>query len=308
MVQRDKIHDRIRNRVAEWDVDGEIIELIGTTVTVSGRTRSGLRLNNDFAIQRGYDGTSYMANINIDGGVDSNSIVDAVSFIGKDAGIMKFNPNHQDPLQGIHYNNEGNWKIYQLATDDKTIVIGFADIIDRDDLSVCGWENEVKVLEFFSETDPIPYLTEFFFDTKLTIFYGEMSQANLTPNTITINTVQVFEPIDGMTSGANNQFTFQNGSELKCLVAGKYKADYGTCWDASNGKVIEFEIAVNGVGEIKTTACGRKSNANDIISSSGTGLIALAVDDLVTLEVRNLTDTSDVDIVTASINLTRIGS
>ncbi len=135
--------------------------------------------------------------------------------------------------------------------------------------------------------------------------YGAMFQNNAS-TLITILATSTFVEIDGMSSGSLNGFTFQNGSELKTSQAGKYKVDWSITF--TNGNIVTFEggVLVNGT-VVNQTIASRQLGANDVGNMSGTGIVTLAVDDLLELGIANITNLNDPTIESANISLIRVG-
>jgi hypothetical protein len=143
--------------------------------------------------------------------------------------------------------------------------------------------------------------------------YGEM-YANNIGQVVTITVADVYVQVPaGLTGGLNNGFTFQNARELKCLVAGIYQIHWSMSMQATaqsteiEGAVLLNWSAPNGA-QVKGTAHAEVSigGVNRPETISGTLILALAVNDLISLGVSNHTDAADVNLQHASLTIRRI--
>lgn len=312
MVQADKGTDTFRNRILTIEIEGKLATISPSTFTVDSRDRNIMNIDFDWSTRYSVeDGSIFLFAQNIDTSDDANTIVTSLGPSGQGVGLMKFGLNHADPQMGINFNNEGDWKFYQ-ATDSSftegSIEIGFAEAVERSDFSLTGWINRNPCIRIDNSVADIPFLNTLHHDTKLTMFYGEMSQNNgvATPNVITINTIGVFETVTGMSAGLNNGFTVV-GDALKCVVPGVYDFKHKTDWTDGTATLYEFMLHLNGSPVSKTSGVGRKGNANDIVNAMGYGKIQLAKDDLVLLKVANHTTTTNPDVINSIVETQRIG-
>jgi hypothetical protein len=143
--------------------------------------------------------------------------------------------------------------------------------------------------------------------------YGEM-YANNIGQVVTILSKDVYVQVPaGLSEGLNSGFTFQNARELKCLVAGVYQIHWSMSMQATaqsteiEGAVLLNWSAPNGA-QAKGTAHAEVSigGVNRPETISGTLILALAVNDLISLGVSNHTDAADVNLQHASLTLRRI--
>lgn len=139
--------------------------------------------------------------------------------------------------------------------------------------------------------------------------YGSMYGDNIS-QTVTVSAVDTYYEVGaGLTGGSCNQFTFQNNKELKCLVAGKYKVDYSLGVQTGvAGQEIESEVMINSTAQSNTSNHTEALTANRAISLSGTGIITLAVDDVVKLSVANHTATNNIIVNHANLTLLQVGA
>lgn len=135
--------------------------------------------------------------------------------------------------------------------------------------------------------------------------YGEMYQFDQL-HTITISASNTWYDIDNMNAGEIKNFIFQNTKELVCQIPGKYDANYHTCAIDGANTGFKWGLAVNNVPVGKSQTCSRMSNATDVLSPSGGTILDLSVGDIVTVQVLNSTNTQDIDIIDANVNLVLI--
>jgi len=143
----------------------------------------------------------------------------------------------------------------------------------------------------------------------LTGSYGSMYIDNGSVARTIAATNTYYEVASGFTGGSCSQFTFQNSKELKCNRAGNYLVT----WQMSRSvpgilQEIEGGVFKNGIIQINTTAHNQSTAASTQQSFSGSGVLTLAVNDLVSLAVNNNTSTNTVTISHANISITKIGS
>lgn len=139
--------------------------------------------------------------------------------------------------------------------------------------------------------------------------YGSMYAHNVTSVldiTVADTTVQMAADLTG---GSCNGFTFQNNSELKCLVAGKYKIDWTASVQCGTANVeVEGMIGIGAVDQDATSGHTETVSAGKSMAISGTGIITLAVNDLVRIGFQNHTGTQDITVEHVGVTLFRVGS
>lgn len=137
--------------------------------------------------------------------------------------------------------------------------------------------------------------------------YGSMYQDD-TATVITVSATNTDYIVTGMSGGSENQMTFQAAKEIKALVAGKYKIDWQVSFRAAAAnQEIEGAVGINGTRQANTSAHHKIGTATDDVTMSGTGIITLAVNDLVQIVVRNETATQNITVDHANLSLVRVG-
>lgn len=134
--------------------------------------------------------------------------------------------------------------------------------------------------------------------------YGSMYLS--TPNTQINCTLNTWIAIgSGMSTGPVYNTTFQNSRELKILTPGNYLANYSATGRHENHEaVMNAGVYVNTTIQTVTISNGILADHNQ--GYSGTGIITLATNDVVTLAFRNTTDAADLYLDTANLTLSRI--
>ena len=140
-----------------------------------------------------------------------------------------------------------------------------------------------------------------------TILFGDMAQHNQS-TTVTISSTSVFVEIPSGYSGNGTGFVFQNDKELKCVEPGDYMLNWNISLNLASGANNNMIGGVLQDGSIKflTTAHGFISAANDLINVSGTGILTIAIDELISLGIRNLDTTNDFVVEHAAITLFKV--
>ena len=132
--------------------------------------------------------------------------------------------------------------------------------------------------------------------------YGNSGITILTPSSWTEIPATLYD------GGNSSDFTFQNDNELKCNTAGKYKVDWSISFNCKQYQYVYGGVLVNEAIKLNTTAEGSGSDpdnkAPDCIG--GTGIITLAVDDVINLGVLQ-GDGNDITVVDCNLTLTQVG-
>ena len=103
--------------------------------------------------------------------------------------------------------------------------------------------------------------------------------------------------------GVNGAFVFQNGNEMKCVVAGEYMVFHGMSVSCSVGnQELSGCIAVNGAPVTLTTGREATQSSGEPIDISGRYIVPLVKDDIITHQIKNA-QANDVTILQASIVL-----
>lgn len=135
-------------------------------------------------------------------------------------------------------------------------------------------------------------------------YYGALWQYELDTEVV-ITTTGVFVPISDMSNGDDEGFIFQNGKELKCVKAGKYRVDWNLSFNDGNNKIWQGGVLVNGVVQVNTIGL-RKLGATDVGVMGGNGFVRIERDDIIQLGMANLTDTSNAYIDSAHFTIVRV--
>ena len=123
----------------------------------------------------------------------------------------------------------------------------------------------------------------------------------------TINTINVWEQIINYIVGENSFVTIAS-SKMTIEVAGKYllNASLSATVVSGSNKAIEFAIFVDsGAGDVLVSKIKTKRvlGATAEGAASLTGLLSLAVDDVVSIKTRNTTDAINVLVVNSNLNI-----
>ena len=113
----------------------------------------------------------------------------------------------------------------------------------------------------------------------------------------------------GMTGSLTNGTTFQNSKELLISVAGTYEVDWSIALSNNNSdQTIAAAVMVNSIEKHTTENATRAKEIGVTYSLGGTGIIALAVNDVVKLCVENETAAgSTITVNHANLKIVRIG-
>lgn len=144
-------------------------------------------------------------------------------------------------------------------------------------------------------------------NTLITRAWGSMYQDDVA-TVITVSATDTDYIITGMSQGVLNGTTFDNGQELTITIAGVYKIDWSVSFRcASANQEIEGAVGVNGVREPATSSHQKVLTGSDDVTIGGTGLLNLAVSDLVQIVIRNETSAANVTIDHANLSLVYLG-
>lgn len=143
------------------------------------------------------------------------------------------------------------------------------------------------------------------------INYGSM-YADESAITVAILGTSTYVPVgSGLSDGGTIAlaFTFQNASELKCLVAGKYLVSWSASINcATNSQDLSGCVMVNTTAQLNTTNhCFNGSGASKNASIAGTGIVTLAANDLLRISFANHTAIHDVLVEHVNLTAIRIG-
>ena len=134
---------------------------------------------------------------------------------------------------------------------------------------------------------------------QTSVFYGNMYIYNLGVGpTVSIPKVDTYYQIKtGITGGLTSQFIFQNGNELKCLIAGAYRVIWAMSISTTvNGEEIEGTIMLNGKEQTSLAAHMQVQVSGRPSTITGNGILKLSANDLISTAILNHTSAHDVTI------------
>jgi len=133
--------------------------------------------------------------------------------------------------------------------------------------------------------------------------YAEMYQTNNAIAT-TINTINVWEEVGNLSSGLLYGWTYSSGALVAgASAAGVYQLVGSVSSSAvSVNKDFEYAISVEDATEAKSTT-KRRFSTSDTGSQSISCLLLIAAGDSVKLEVRNITDATNITVIDCNICL-----
>ena len=140
------------------------------------------------------------------------------------------------------------------------------------------------------------------------VSYGNMyaMDADIEVATTPIDTV--VQVPSGLTGGLTNGFTFQNDRELRCDVAGIYMLVWSMSVSAVvNDQEIEGAVLIDGVEQESITGHSELVNATKASTMSGTGIINLAVNQVVSLALENHTAGNNTTVKHLTLTILGIG-
>jgi hypothetical protein len=127
--------------------------------------------------------------------------------------------------------------------------------------------------------------------------------------TVAVAATDVYYPVtSSMTTGSLNGMTFQNASELLVATAGKYLVTWSMAIAAGSNDHVEGGVMINTTPQSNTVNSAHTPGNNDEVSVGGTGILTLAVNDIVRLCVENENDADDIIVHTANLTLIQIGA
>ena len=137
--------------------------------------------------------------------------------------------------------------------------------------------------------------------------YGSFYGDNIS-QTITVSATDIYyELTAGLTGGAENGCTFQNAHEIIIVIAGNYLVNYSMSVTVNSAnQTVESEVMINGTHQDNTSNHGHANTANDQISLGGTGILTLAVDDVVSLSASNHSSTADITVEHANLTIFKV--
>jgi hypothetical protein len=123
-----------------------------------------------------------------------------------------------------------------------------------------------------------------------TDIYGSMYMEDGS-TTVALTLAATYYPLQaGVSDGGSVGMTFQNNKELKCLTAGVYLCTLSASASNSVGdQTIACVAIVNTTAQQKTEGASRFKENGVLYNVAGTGIISLAVDDVVKFAFENET-------------------
>lgn len=275
-------------------------------------------LNVGMAVAASFPFTQTIANLNVNPGGNASALIGAINYLNHGVSIVKYTDNFQDPELAQFANNFGSFRFQNRNEGNSTITIGFYDEVLRvPDGSVIDLLNQTRVIVMHNSLQSNPFITQFNFDLNVTgnftgnQIYGEMFFFDLdNPTTIVIPGLGLANAtnITNMGPGLMNGFSFMNNNSLIAQVPGIYKAEWNLVYEDSTNSKHGFSITINGVFQNNTGSAGIITNANDVSNPGGSGLIRLEEGDVINLVAGDrFAPISDVDILSANLNLLRVG-
>lgn len=141
--------------------------------------------------------------------------------------------------------------------------------------------------------------------------YGEMYFHNDTAGNVAALTEDVWTNVTAFDQPHNGQslngFTYSSNT-LTAQVAGLYLTNFKITFTGTARNKYHITPGINGTIQFNLETHDMISTAMDILSTSGTGFLQVAVGDEITLLIMNEDSDGDATINSANINLVRIGS
>ena len=140
------------------------------------------------------------------------------------------------------------------------------------------------------------------------MIYGSMYGDNISQVITVSATNTYYELTAGVSGGSTNGCTFQNSHELLITKAGKYLVNYSMSVKVgATNQTVESEVMINGGGQNNTSNHSHASTANSQMSLAGSGVLTLAVNDVVSLSVSNNTAVNNITVEHVNLTLLMIG-
>jgi hypothetical protein len=202
----------------------------------------------------------------------------------------------------------GAWILRIVKTAGTTAATARIDFLVRNTTAdgAVGFDDTSRGIGELSGTGSVTPATIVYAGSLQKQIYGSMYLS--TGNTaIAIVTIDVWVPFaSGWSELVSNGMTFQNAKELKILTAGNYLINWTAAGAPELGTDgLKMSIAVNGTEDTKYQCVNRASVYPYVWS--GTGIRALAVNDLVSLTLVNNSGTGDVYYDSANVSILKVG-
>lgn len=107
--------------------------------------------------------------------------------------------------------------------------------------------------------------------------------------------------------GSSSDFTFQSAKQLLCNTAGKYIVTWSmSITSSNNNEVISGTVMINSTHVSTIEGSAENINGGKPVCVSGSGIITLAINDVVKLCVENETAAHDITVTHATLSLFRV--
>lgn len=139
--------------------------------------------------------------------------------------------------------------------------------------------------------------------------YGSMYADDIS-QAVTVASANVYYEVPGsLSGGACNGFTFQSSKELLAAYVGIYLVTFGlSLTSATNNENISAAVMVNTTEAHVTEGSAQCINSGKPVHISGSGVITLAVNDVVKLCVENEDAAHNITVYHANLSILRIGA
>jgi len=144
-------------------------------------------------------------------------------------------------------------------------------------------------------------------NASLNNFYGEMWFHNHTTSVVNFAVEDVFYNMT-MANHLMNGFRNETRDTMNVEVAGLYLVNYYAVGSGQNNHEYVATVGIDGVVQTKTSVHKKMAAGGDYVIMSGTGLLRLEVDDVITLMVADFSGTGTGHYLGSNINLVRIGN
>lgn len=122
----------------------------------------------------------------------------------------------------------------------------------------------------------------------------------------TINTVNIFEDVVNFTTGEKKTITFASSTLTTGNASETYLIQYDACIDDTTNKTYEMAIKVGGIIQNESLSCTTIPTGGNPDGLGGNLIKTIAANKDIKLVIRNITDTSNVVVVHASVSLLKI--
>lgn len=140
------------------------------------------------------------------------------------------------------------------------------------------------------------------------IHYGSM-YGNEISESVTVSATDTYYDVDGSLSdgGSTAAFTFQSSMQLRCDIPGTYLVNWSMgIQAAAAAQDLSGGVGVDGAVKVNTIQHAYKATAAADCALSGTGIITLAANEVVTLMVANHTAVNNITVEHATLTLIKV--